>query len=65
MRRARFISLSVHAGEVFANCEKALEWLETPNPSLRGRTPIEASKTEEGLEQATGILTRIEDGVLG
>ena len=24
---ARFISLSVRAGEVFTNCEKALAWL--------------------------------------
>lgn len=30
----RFITLSVRAGEVFANQEKALGWLQTPNPSL-------------------------------
>lgn len=62
---ARFISLSVRAGEVFANREKALAWLETSNPSLQGRTPIEAAITEEGFEQADEILTRIEHGVLG
>jgi putative toxin-antitoxin system antitoxin component (TIGR02293 family) len=62
---ARFISLSVRAGEVFANREKALAWLETPNPSLQGRSPIEAANTEEGFEQADEILTRIEHGVLG
>ena len=62
---ARFISLSVHAGEVFANREKALAWLETPNPSLQGKSPIEAANTEEGFEQADEILTRIEHGVLG
>jgi putative toxin-antitoxin system antitoxin component (TIGR02293 family) len=61
----RFIFLSVHAGEVFANHEKALHWLHTPNPSLQGRTPLEAARTEEGFEQAEEILTRIEYGVLG
>ena len=62
---ARFISLSVRAGEVFANREKALAWLETPNPSLQGRSPIEVANTEEGFGQADEILTRIEHGVLG
>lgn len=61
----RLISLSVRAGEVFANHEKALEWLQTPNPSLRGGTPLEVANTQEGFEEADDILTRIEAGVLG
>jgi putative toxin-antitoxin system antitoxin component (TIGR02293 family) len=65
MPPARFISLSVRAGEVFANREKALGWLQTPNPSLQGRTPIEAAHTEAGFEEAEEILTHIEHGVLG
>lgn len=62
---ARFVSLSARAGEVFANRDKALVWLETPNPSLRGRTPLEAAGTEEGFTEADDILTRIEHGVIG
>jgi len=62
---ARSITLSVHAGEVFANQEKALGWLQTPNPSLAGRTPLEAAATEEGFQEADEVLTRIEYGVLG
>jgi len=62
---SRLILLSVHAGEVFANQEKALGWLETPNPSLQGKTPLETAGTEEGFEAANEILTRIEYGVLG
>ncbi len=62
---ARFLSLSVRAGEVFANREKALAWLDTPNPSLQGRSPIDAASTQEGFEQADEILTRLEHGVLG
>ena len=61
----RFILLSVHAGEVFANHAKALDWLQAPNPSLEGRSPLEAAATEEGFQQADEILTRIESGVLG
>ena len=61
----RFITLSVRAGEVFANHQKALGWLQTPNPSLSGRTPLEATATEEGFQEADEVLTRIEFGVLG
>lgn len=59
------LSLAVRAGEVFANREKAFVWLETAHPSLQGQSPIEASDTDDGLEQADAILTRIEQGVLG
>lgn len=62
---SRFIALSVHAGEAFANQEKAIGWLHTPNPSLGGRTPLEATATEEGYQEADEVLTRIECGVLG
>jgi len=55
----------VRAGEVFANQQKALAWLQTPNPSLKGRTPLEATATEEGFQEADEVLTRIEYGVLG
>jgi putative toxin-antitoxin system antitoxin component (TIGR02293 family) len=57
--------LSVRAGEVFANREKALAWLETPNPSLQGRSPLDAASTQEGFELADDLLTRLEYGVLG
>lgn len=65
MPPGRFIALSVRAGEVFANREKALVWLQTPNPSLDGRTPLEATTTEDGFQEADEVLTRIEFGVLG
>ena len=61
----RFVALSAHAGEVFANQEKALLWLQSPNPSLQGRTPLEAAATEDGFAAADEVLTRIEFGVLG
>ena len=59
------VNLSVRAGEVFANREKALHWLQSPNPSLEGKTPLEAARTEEGYQEADDVLTRIEHGVIG
>lgn len=54
---ARFISLSARAGEVFANREKALAWLQTPNPSLQDRSPIEAADTEWVAQQRSAVLS--------
>jgi putative toxin-antitoxin system antitoxin component (TIGR02293 family) len=59
------MAISVHAGEVFANREKALHWLQSPNPSLEGKTPLEAAETDQGYQAVEDILGRIEDGVLG
>lgn len=61
----RLISISARAGEVFANQEKAMHWLLSPNPSLEGRTPLEAARSGEGYQDAEDILTRLERGVLG
>ena len=61
----RLMTLSVHAGEVFANREKALHSLQSPNPSLEGKTPLEAAKTEQGYKAVEDILGRIEYVVFG
>ncbi len=60
-----WISISARAGEVFANREKALHWLQAPNPSLAGRAPLDSIGTENGYQEVDDILTRIEHGVLG
>ena len=62
---ARLMSISVHAGEVFANQEKAIHWLRSPNPSLDGKTPLEAAQTDQGYQEVENVLVRIEHGVLG
>ena len=62
---ARLMSISVHAGEVFANQEKAIHWLRSPNPSLEGKTPLEAAQTDQGYQKVEDVLVRIEHGVLG
>lgn len=61
----RVLSISARAGEVFANRDKALEWLQTPSPALHGATPLHAIETESGLQEVEDILGRIEYGVLG
>lgn len=62
---ARLMAISVHAGEVFANQEKAIHWLRSPNPSLEGKTPLEAAQTDQGYREVEDALVRIEHGVLG
>ena len=62
---SRQITLSVHAGEVFANQQKALFWPPSPNAFPEGHTPLEAARTNEGFTEAEDILTRVECGVLG
>ena len=61
----KLMSIAARAGEVFASQEKALHWLQTANPGLYGRTPLEAARTDEGYTEVEDILTRIEHGVLG
>lgn len=62
---AHLMWISVHAGEVFASQQKALHWLQSPNPSLEGKTPLEAARTDAGYQQVDQILRRIGHGVLG
>jgi putative toxin-antitoxin system antitoxin component (TIGR02293 family) len=61
----RVLSITARAGEVFANRDKALEWLQTPSPALHGATPLRAVETESGCQEVEDILGRIEYGVLG
>jgi putative toxin-antitoxin system antitoxin component (TIGR02293 family) len=61
----RLMAISAHAGEVFANRAKALHWLQSPNPSLEGKTPLDAARTEQGYKAVEDILGRIAYGVFG
>ena len=40
-------------------------WLRSPNPSLEGKTPLEAAQTDQGYQEVEDVLVRIEHGVLG
>jgi uncharacterized protein (DUF2384 family) len=52
---AQLMSISGHAGEVFANQEKAIHWLRSANPSLEGKTPLEAAQTDRGYQEVEDI----------
>ncbi|WP_180541824.1 antitoxin Xre/MbcA/ParS toxin-binding domain-containing protein [Nevskia soli] len=61
----RRTSCACKARQVFANQEKAIHWLRSPNPSLAGKTPLEAAQTDQGYREVEDVLVRIEHGVLG
>lgn len=62
---ARILFVTARAGEVFANRQKALEWLQTPNPALGGAVPLNVAESDTGYDEVEDILGRIEYGVLG
>jgi len=63
--RLRILFVTARAGEVFANRQKSLQWLQSPNPALGGSSPLLAAETEAGYHEVEDILGRIEFGVLG
>ncbi|HXB70881.1 MAG TPA: MbcA/ParS/Xre antitoxin family protein [Candidatus Acidoferrales bacterium] len=63
--RLRILFVTARAGEVFANRQKALRWLQSPNPALGGSSPLAAAETDAGYHEVEDILGRIEYGVLG
>lgn len=59
-RLARIVS---RAGEVFGDQGSARQWLNEPKAALKGQTPLEAIKTEPGVQQVDVLLGRIEHGI--
>jgi putative toxin-antitoxin system antitoxin component (TIGR02293 family) len=57
--------VTAHAGDVFGNPQRALQWLHSPHPALRDKTPLDAAGTAEGFQEVEDILGRIEYGVIG
>jgi len=61
----RFITLSVRAARFSPTNRRPWLGCRPRIPPLRGRTPLEATATQEGFQEADEVLTRIEYGVLG
>jgi putative toxin-antitoxin system antitoxin component (TIGR02293 family) len=59
-RLARIIARAI---EVFGDEKEAQNWLKEPKSALTGQTPIEAIKTEPGVQQVDLLLGRIEQGI--
>ena len=48
--------MSARAGEVFANQEKALQWLSSPNPSLAGLHPSKLLEQIKAIKKSKTSL---------
>lgn len=58
---ARLLS---QASELFENDKaKTLQWLNSPNRGLGGRTPLHMAQTETGLREVENLIGRLENGV--
>lgn len=62
-RLNRFQKIGDLAREALESEERAIEWLNAPNPALGGRIPLETARTEEGGQEVKDILLRIIYGV--
>jgi putative toxin-antitoxin system antitoxin component (TIGR02293 family) len=59
----RFARLVERAEEVFENADSALNWLQSPNASLGGVTPLSLLDTDIGADTVLDTLGRIAHGV--
>ncbi len=62
-RTVRFARLLAMATETLGSREKASHWLQSPNRTLEGRTPLELLDTDAGAQSIETILGRIAYGV--
>lgn len=62
-RLYRLARIIAHAEEVFGDQSEAQHWLKEPKRALGGETPLEAIKTEPGVQQVDLLLSRIEHGI--
>src|SRR2546428_4537665 len=60
LRLARVVS---RANEVFDDAAAAVDWLKSPNATLRGNAPLSLLDTDIGAESVFDTLGRIEHGV--
>ena len=60
LRLARVVS---RAREVFDDSAAAIDWLKSPNATLRGNTPLHLLDTDVGAKSVLDTLGRIEHGV--
>ena len=59
----RFARIVERAEMVFEDAEAALSWIQSPNASLGGVTPLSLLDTEIGADSVLDTLGRIEHGV--
>jgi putative toxin-antitoxin system antitoxin component (TIGR02293 family) len=62
-RLYRVAMLIERATEVLEDKATAIHWLKSPKRALDGKTPLDFSDTEVGIEEVKELLGRIEHGV--
>lgn len=62
-RLVRVVRIMVRAMETFGGRDAAMEWMNSPNRAMEGRTPLSIINTDPGVELIGTILGRIEHGV--
>ena len=63
-RLLRFSRLYTLAYELFEGDQAAAQrWLATVNQALKGKTPLEAGRTEVGAREVENLIMRLERGV--
>ena len=62
-RLLRFARIFTYTVDLFdGDQEAAQHWLSSEVPALKGATPLEASKTEEGAREVEGLIFGLEHG---
>jgi putative toxin-antitoxin system antitoxin component (TIGR02293 family) len=59
---ARLVRITEEANRIFGDTDFAREWLNLPNPVLKGRIPIELAETDSGARDVEAALTHIAYG---
>ena len=63
-RLLRFARIFTQAVDLFdGDQDAAQDWLSSEIPALKGATPLEISKTEEGAREVESLIARLEQGV--
>lgn len=64
-RAARVARMVARAEEALGDAGRAHRWLQQPNRSLGGRTPLELLDSDPGSRSVERVLLRIEHGIVG
>lgn len=63
-RLLRFARIFAYAVDLFdGDKPAALNWLSSDNRALKGESPLETSRTEEGAREVENLIVRLEHGV--
>jgi putative toxin-antitoxin system antitoxin component (TIGR02293 family) len=58
----RLLRVTEHAEKTFGNANFARQYLNLPNPALKGRIPIEMAETDAGAREVEAALSRFAHG---